>query len=148
MRKTMLVSVVVLLALGLCACGGKSEEPAPAPAAPPAATPPAPPAATPPAPPALPAAAAAAAPVADVSDPIHQKLIGTAWTVGDFEIAFQDAAGILLKGGPLKDIAPNGLKGQYTYKDGAVTITAMGQSKTGTWDGEKLVIDGKDGFKK
>lgn len=140
MKKTILVSVVMLLALGLSACGGKSEEPAPASAKPQAATPPAPPAGASPAAPAAELAESA-------SDPLHQKLIDSAWTIGDFQIRFLDAAGILLKGGPLKDIAPNGLKGQYTYKDGVVTISAMGQTKTGTWDGEKLVIDGKEGVK-
>lgn len=108
-----------------------APEPAPAPAADavPAPTPDG--AATP----------AAEAPASD--DARLQALIGTKWKFEDFDIHFKDAETVHLNGGPLTMItAGKGLDATYQYEDGAITITAMGQTKTGTWDGEKLVVDG------
>ena len=122
--------LTLTLAMLMAGCGGKDAappvpvEPIPSPkAAEPAPTP-------------------VEAPAAVVSDPLQQKLIGTSWKLSDFEITFKDANKIWLKGGPLRDLAPAGLDAQYTYKDGTVEIVAMGQTKTGTWDGEQLMIEG------
>lgn len=76
------------------------------------------------------------------ADPIQRKLVGTRWEVGGFEIGFLDAKKLLLKGGPLRDLAPAGLEVPYVYKEGALEIKALGQTRTGTWDGEQLLIDG------
>jgi hypothetical protein len=40
-----------------------------------------------------------------------------------------------------------GMDATYTFKAGAVEVSAMGQTKTGTWDGTALVMDGEAGVK-
>ncbi len=167
LRKSALLTTLATTAL-LTACGG--SQPAPAPAAPAeapkaaaAAAEPAPAvtaapeaapvmdgAATPapaaaPAPAETPAAAeAAASPAADgAADPQHQKLIGTKWKLGDFDVQFKDAKTVSLNGGPLTMMTGGkGLDASYSYANGALEVNAMGQTKKGTWDGEALVVDG------
>lgn len=151
MKKWMCFGVAVMMVVMLGACGGKCEE---------SKTPPVTPVATPQTPaPAAPAVAApaaasgvpgtapAAAVVAAPTDPNHQKLIGTHWMVGDFDVTFQDAQTLMVKGGPLAQTAPNGLQAKYSYENGILKVIAMGQAKTGTWDGAKLVVDGKEGVR-
>jgi len=75
-------------------------------------------------------------------DPMHEKLIGTEWMVGDYHVAFKDAETVRVKGGPLATLAPNGLDATYKLEDGIIEVQAMGQTRTGTWDGEELVVDG------
>ena len=158
MKQCLSLLLVVALAVALAACGGKSEEAAkpPTPTPTPAATPtPAPPA-TVPSPPAVETATAPAAETGEEEageksmtelDPLHAKLVGTAWMLGDIHVQFLDAEKVMLKGGPLNALAPNGLTAKYSYKDGLVEVSAIGQTKTGTWDGEKLVVDGTVGKK-
>lgn len=117
----------------------KAPTPAPAPVAPPPATSQAAP------------APAAAAPAANM-DPLQQKLVGTSWKLDEIEAAFIDGSKVKLKGGPIKDFMPQGLDAKYTYErdpsgNGLITVSALGQSKKGTWDGEKLVMDGTAGVK-
>lgn len=95
------------------------------------------------------AAAPAAAPaVPGEVDPQLAKLIGTTWMIDDIEANFKDATTVALKGGPLAAIMPNGLDATYTYENGTITVSAVGSTKTGTWDGTTLVIDGKTATKK
>ncbi len=149
MKKWMCFSVVVMMVITLGACGGKKCEESKTPAAAPAVTPQAPaptaPAASTPA--AVPGTVPAAAAVAAPTDPLHQKLVGTHWMVGDFDVTFQDAQTLMVKGGPLAQTAPNGLAAKYSYENGILKVIAMGQAKTGTWDGTKLVVDGKEGVR-
>ena len=150
------LTAVALSAAVLTGCGG-SAEPSPAPA--PKVTTPAPaaaPAAAAPAAEAAPAAAdagavmmaPAATPAPAGADPVQAKLFNTSWLVGDFEVTFIDQAKMTIKGGPLTAIAPNGLEANYSYNAGIIEVTAMGTTKTGTWDGEKLVVDGNEGKRK
>jgi len=76
-----------------------------------------------------------------------KALIGTKWTIGEYEATFKDDKKVTLKGGALKLMAPNGLDADYTLVDGVLTVSAMGQKKEGTWDGTKLVVDGAEGVK-
>ncbi len=137
MKRIAYFSILMAFVLVLGACGGKSDSdktkiPPPTPPAPGA------PAATAP-------AAAPSAPAGPAKDALHQKLVGSHWMVGDFDVTFQDSESVLLKGGPLAQAAPNGLKAKYSYENGIIKVTAMGTTKTGTWDGDKLVVDGKTG---
>ena len=76
-------------------------------------------------------------------------LVGTSWAFEDgTEISVKDAETAVIKGGVVALIAPNGLDAKLSYEDGNVTISAMGQSRTGTWDGETLEIDGNAATKK
>ena len=70
-------------------------------------------------------------------------LVGTTWLVGDVTVTFKDGASAFAKGGMLAQVAPDGLDVAYTLKDSIVEIGALGQTMTGTFDGTKLVIDGK-----
>ncbi|MDX9974269.1 MAG: hypothetical protein RBU21_14895 [FCB group bacterium] len=85
---------------------------------------------------AAPATDAAAAPAA-AGDPA--ALVGTTWKLGDFTLNFKDAAKVNIKGGPF----PDGMDADYKVVDGAFTVSVMGQTKTGTWDGTALIIDEK-----
>jgi len=77
-------------------------------------------------------------------DDLHAQLVGTAWQVGDFHFTFVDASTVKIKGGALTTVAPDGLDGSYTYADGEIEVSAMGQTRTGTWDGETLEVDGTE----
>lgn len=74
----------------------------------------------------------------------HAKLVGTKWQAGEFELNFTDKEKVMIKGGPLAAIAPDGLEATYTFDGTVLQVTAMGQTKTGTWDGTKLVLDGAE----
>lgn len=141
------LATMTLAAAVAAGCGG-SADPAPAPA--PKVVTPAPAAAPAPAAEAAETgeAAEAAAPAAEGADELHAKLINTAWKVGDFEVNFLDTEKVLVKGGPLSAIAPNGLEAKYSYAEGLIEVTAMGQTKKGTWDGETLTVDGNAGVRK
>lgn len=152
----LLVGCVGVLAL-VSGCGGSDPAPA-APAAPaasapveatapveavaPAEAPAAEAAAAAPAPAAAPAAEAA--PVADGAvDGQLQKLVGTKWKWTDFDLHFKDEKTVSLNGGPLTMITGGkGLDATFSYVGGKLEVTAMGQTKVGTWDGEALVVDG------
>ena len=76
-------------------------------------------------------------------------LVGTAWAFEDgTEISFKDAETAVIKGGVVALIAPGGLDAALSFEDGNVTISAMGQTKTGTWDGESFEMDGNVATKK
>lgn len=97
------------------------------------------PAATP-----APAPAPEAAPAPEKAEPavVGATLVGSTWKIGEFTATFKDDTTVSLKGGPLAAIAPNGLDAKYTLADGKVTVSAMGQTKSGTFDGTNLIIDG------
>ncbi len=74
------------------------------------------------------------------------SLAGTSWQWGDYEVTFKDATSFHIQGGELRDMAPDGVAGTYAIEDGdvgtkALTFTVLDQIKTGTWDGENLVVE-------
>ncbi|MCX5772063.1 MAG: hypothetical protein NTZ09_17570 [Candidatus Hydrogenedentes bacterium] len=111
-----------------------TDLPKPAPKAAPAPAAPAPVAAPAPAP----APDAAAQPPAAGAG----TLVGSTWKIGEFTANFKDATTVSLKGGALASVAPDGLDAKYTLADGKVELIAMGMTKTGTFDGTNLIIDG------
>jgi hypothetical protein len=139
MKKSMATMLVaVLVCVGLTACGGKSSDKPGKHAhhqrnTAPAATTPTQPAAEQP---------------AGAADATQQKLIGTTWQVGDIQVTFTSANKVKLAGGPIANAAPNGLDADYSYQNGTLEVTALGQTKNGTWDGDKLVVDGNVAVKK
>lgn len=159
MKKTV---TVVTMGLLLAACGGS----APAPTAPEApakpliapTTPVAAPAAAPassesPAPAATPEmkqpdTAVAPAPAA-TADPQLAKLLGTTWTMPDgTELTFKDDKTAHAKGGAAAIAGPAGLTLKFSYDAGKFTVSALGKTLDGTWDGEALTVDGAAGTKK
>lgn len=162
MKKTV---TVVTMGLLLAACGGS----APAPTAPEApakpliapTTPVAAPAAAPassesPAPAAAPemkqpdtAVAPAPAAPAATADPQLAKLLGTTWTMPDgTELTFKDDKTAHAKGGAAAIAGPAGLTLKFSYDAGKFTVSALGKTLDGTWDGEALTVDGAAGTKK
>lgn len=160
MKHCMSLLLIFALAAAISACGGKPEESAktPTPTPTPAVTPT--PAPAPPAPVPVPAAPVEATEAAATTesaveetaeeapqpvDALHEKLVGTSWMLSDIHVQFLDAKKVVMKGGPINALAPNGITADYSYKEGIVEVTALGQTKSGTWDGEKLVVDGRVG---
>jgi len=86
---------------------------------------------------AAPAEEAAAAPVVD-------GLVGTKWTHNGISLEFKEGNKVMLSGGPLATMAPNGHEAEYTLADGALSVNVFDQVYTGTWDGTKLIVDGSE----
>jgi hypothetical protein len=157
MRKACAFTMALMLAtVGFGSCSKSAEQPkpaAPAPAraeAPSAAAQTSAPAPAPESKPATPAAApATAAAPAAAPQGSGTGLSGTKWMLGDLTVTFKDASTAVVTGGPLAAVAPNGLEASYTLKDNALEVKApaLGITKTGTFDGTKLVIDGKTAVK-
>lgn len=162
MKRAIFVMTLCAGATALIGCGGSAPAPA-APEAKPAA--PAAPAAAPAAPTAPAAASEAPAapaeapkqpdtavtpePAAANVDPAVQKLIGTTWSMPDgTELTFKDDKNVQAKGGKVAMLGPNGINVTFTYNAGNLEFKAMGQTLTGTWDGEKLTVSGGEGTKK
>ncbi len=142
-----LFALTLLAGLTLAGCGGEppSEPHTPAPGLAP----------QPPAPSGQPAApvsppesqeqgqAAAESPEAAPGlDPLHQKLLGTKWRINDIEVAFIAPDKVFVQGGALTQFYPDGTEARYTYNDGAVVVSVMGQSTGAQWDGERLLVNG------
>ena len=124
-------ALLALCAVVLAGCGGPDPAPAPKPAAPPAAA-----AAV------LPAPAPPPAPVALPEDPVHRKLVGTQWTLGDLKVTFVDRDRLRVEGGDVAPYAPSGITVKYTYTDGKVAANIMGRAMAAVWDGAALSVNG------
>ena len=142
MKKVLATLLVGLFVVVMAGCSGGAKEevapPARGTAEPPAA--PAPeetPAAGLSAPGEAPAAAPEAAPAAGGTG----SLVGTKWQLGDFTVEFQDESNVLVKGGQIATLMPDGAKGEYKVEDGKFSVSILGMTKSGTWDGKKLVVD-------
>lgn len=129
MKRVMVMLMVGTFAFVLAGCGGgDTETAAPATSAPAPAEPPATEPVVAPEPEPAPAAAG--------------SIAGTSWKIDEFEIAFKEDGAMVIKGGPLAAIMPNGAPGTYKIEGGQIEVSAVGQTKRGTWDGEKLIVDG------
>ena len=149
MNKWMSLCLSAAVVVMMTACGGspatetpaapetKTETPAPAPAVEPAPAP-----AAEPAPAAAPAADSAVTPEpAAAADP----LAGTSWKGPEYTVTFKGNGVCMASGGQLADIAPDGLEATYKIDAaGAVEVSAMGNTFTGTFDGTKLIVDGAE----
>ena len=71
-----------------------------------------------------------------------QALMGTTWLIGEFTVAFKEPPEVFVKGGPLAESWPDGVTGEYTFEKGIVEVTALDETRMGTWDGANLVVDG------
>ena len=120
----------VLCAVVLAGCGGPDPAPAPKLAAPPAAA----------AAPSVPAPPPAS--VALPEDPVHRKLVGTQWTLGDLKVTFVDRDRLRVEGGDVAPHAPSGITVKYAYTDGKVEANVMGQAIAAAWDGAALSVNG------
>ncbi|MBI4556723.1 MAG: hypothetical protein HY706_04000 [Candidatus Hydrogenedentes bacterium] len=139
------MSLVLIIAVIGCAQPAQNADtnaatPAPEPTAAAAPAPATAPAVTPATTPASePVAATPALATAGAND-----LLNTTWKIDEYVITFKNAPVIHIKGGILGD---TGMEGTYKFENGVVEVSALGQTKTGTWNGGKLVIDGVDGIK-
>jgi len=89
------------------------------------------------------AAVDGAAAVAGETDPLHAQLIGTTWVADGMDVTFRSADKVFISGGAVAAISPTGIEADYTYANGTITASAFGQTKTLTWDGTTLTMDGK-----
>ncbi len=150
MKKILVTLIVAVFALSIAGCGGGGEEKPAEKAAPDAVEAPkteessSAPKAPAPAPAEKPAEAASAAKPAEAA---ADTLMGTTWKVGEYEIAFQSGNKITAKGGKIAAIMPDGIAGTYKLEGNNVTVSAVGETQKGTWDGTKLVIEGATGEK-
>lgn len=75
-------------------------------------------------------------------------LVGTKWVYDGIALEFKEGNKVFLKGGPLAALAPDGTDAAYTLEEGgAFEVTVLGQSYSGTFDGTKLMVDGKEAVK-
>jgi len=75
-------------------------------------------------------------------DPVHRKLVGTQWTLGDLKVTFVDRDRLRVEGGDVTPHAPSGITVKYTYTDGKVEANVMGQAIAAAWDGAALSVNG------
>ncbi|NLV42499.1 MAG: hypothetical protein GXY15_14905 [Candidatus Hydrogenedentes bacterium] len=121
-------ALLALCAVVMAGCGGSDPAPAPTPAPKPPAVAPAP--------------EPAPAPVALPEDPVHRKLVGTQWTLGDLKVTFLDRDRLRVEGGDVSPHAPGGITVKYAYTDGKVEANVMGQAIAAAWDGAALSVNG------
>jgi hypothetical protein len=166
-KTTSQILCALLLCCALLGCGGSqpaapakpAATPASAPASTaPAATTPAPAAAeketpAPPATPAQPDTAVSAAteqntPPASGGGSIEQ-LLNTAWKFADgTTLKFKDASTVNVSGGRVAFLGSSGIDAKMTLDpDGTLTITAMGTTVKGKWDGKTVSMDGNEAVK-
>ncbi len=76
------------------------------------------------------------------SDPVHRKLVGTAWRVKDLEARFLNAHQIHARGPQTEPYAPGGITAKYTYDGGKIELNILGKPFSCVWDGTALTING------
>jgi len=129
MRQCIAWIVILAVAVGMGACTKRKEESKPAAPTPSSAAKPAPPA-TP-----EPAEGSAAQTAATLS--------GTTWVYDGITVTFKNESSLLLKGGMVSELAPDGLEGTYKLENGVIEVNVMDQTVSGTFDGTNLMVDGK-----
>ena len=147
MKKVLAALMAGIFVVAMAGCGGPAQdEPAPA------GNGDTEPATTPEAQPEEPAAPAEApAETPDESAEAQPEaaeggtgLTGTKWQMGDYVIEFQDESNVLVKGGQIATLMPDGAMGEYKVEDGKFSVNILGMTRSGTWDGEKLIVDGTE----
>ena len=76
------------------------------------------------------------------SDPVHRKLVGTAWKAKDFEARFLNAHQIHVRGPQTEPYAPGGITAKYSYSGGSIELNILGKPFACVWDGTALTING------
>ena len=76
------------------------------------------------------------------------SLVGTIWEIGEFTATFKEDNTVTLQGGALASIAPEGLDVSYSLRGKSLEIDAMGMTKSGSFDGTNLIIDGAAAVRK
>lgn len=75
-------------------------------------------------------------------DPVHRKLVGTAWRVKDLEARFLNAGQIHVRGPQTEPYAPGGITAKYKYDAGKIELNVLGKPFACVWDGTALTING------
>jgi hypothetical protein len=82
----------------------------------------------------------------EVPENPDNSLSGTTWAFDEYTVTFEDQPLAHVKGGKVDEVDPAGVQAVYVLEDsGRIEIGALGESRTGLWDGEDLVIDGISG---
>ncbi|HOE65500.1 MAG TPA: hypothetical protein PLO62_03150 [Candidatus Hydrogenedentes bacterium] len=91
---------------------------------------------------------AGAEPSTQGADASGASLVGKTWQLDKFTLSFTSEKDMIVRGGPVDSIAPNGLTASYSVDKGIFKAVALGKTYTGTWDGTNLVVDGQVGIRK
>ena len=142
MRNVMLTVVVGFCIVSIAGCGPREEPAVPAPAEPTAPVP-VDPAAPPPVEPVpdVPEEPPAEDPDETAAVEDDTGLAGTTWKLDEYIVEFQDESRALVKGGQIATLMPDGAMGEYKVEDGKFSISILGMTLDGSWDGETLIVD-------
>ena len=69
-----------------------------------------------------------------------EALAGTVWRTDTLILAFHEPPRVQVAGKAVP--VPGGTAGAFEVNEGAIVIHALGTTRTGTWDGTNLVIEG------
>ena len=76
----------------------------------------------------------------------EEQLIGTVWRLEEFHLTFQEPPDVVIRGEIIEQEGYDEVTGVYTVdEDGIIRVSALNESRVGTWDGENLIIDGITG---
>lgn len=142
MRNVLLTLVVGFCIASIAGCGPREEPAVPAPADPTAPVP-VDPAAPPPVEPVpdVPEVPPAEEPDDPAVDEDVEGLAGTTWQLDEYVVEFQDDRRVLVKGGQIATLMPDGAMGEYKVEDGKFSISILGMSLDGSWDGQTLIVN-------
>lgn len=79
-----------------------------------------------------------------VSLPEGATLERRTWQIGSVNFTFQRGNHVVVRGGHLVETMPTGAPGLYELQDGALRLEVLGREYTGTWDGVRMVLNGKE----
>lgn len=91
--------------------------------------------------------AAPAKPNAPDTAGAYDDLVGTTWQVGVHTFVFHHGGHVIVKGGDFDALAPNGVPGRASIRDGILEIRIADRTNWGTWDGTTLAIGDEQGVR-
>ena len=71
------------------------------------------------------------------------QLENSTWYAAPYVIQFLAREKVLVSGGDVAGIAPDGAEGTYSLRDGKVHVKVMDESRDGEFDGSSLTFDGR-----
>lgn len=77
-----------------------------------------------------------------VAQPEAGLLVGTTWAIGETILTFKDETKVFAKGGLIAQIAPDGLEATWSLNGTVLEMSAMGETRAGTFDGATLTLGG------
>lgn len=85
-------------------------------------------------------------PFHEIALPEGSSLEGHTWQIGSIDFTFQKGNHVVVRGGHLVEPMPTGAPGLYTLEGRELTLDVLGREYAGSWDGNRLVLNGKEAF--